>query len=109
MQGELTQLGGAVDQLGYLGAEPGLNLGDGYVAVFRDVVEQRRRQCGGVELLVGQDKRYLQRVLDIGFARLAHLPFMRLGGEGVSILHQRQLLCRQVCLYLLNKLGQTHG
>ncbi len=75
-----VELGDAVDQDRHLRAELGLHLPDQQVGVLDRVVQQGRRQRGGVHPDRGQQLRDGQRMRDVGRAGLARLaPVIVLG------------------------------
>ena len=77
---ELGQLGDAVDELGDLGAEPLLDVGQAVLGVLGDVVEERRLDRHGIEPELGQD---LGRGDGMGDVRLAGGAALSLvGGDG---------------------------
>ena len=85
---ELLDLGQAVDQRADLLAEHLVDLGAGDVGVLDDVVQQRGGDGGVVELELGEDRRHLERVGEVGIARLPHLVAVRLHGVHVGAIEQ---------------------
>ncbi len=77
---ELGQLRDAVDELGDLGAEALLDVGQAVLGVLGDVVEECRLDGDGVDAELGQDLGRGDRVRDV---RLAGRPLLALvGGDG---------------------------
>ena len=64
----LVELGDAVDQPSHLAAEAALELRHGHVAVFGDVVTQRRDQRRDVHVDAGQRLGHGQRMIDVRLA-----------------------------------------
>ena len=85
---ELLDLGQAVDQRGDLLAEAPLDLVAGRVGVLDRVVQQRGGDGRIVELQVGQERRDLERMGEIGVARGAHLLAMLLHGIDIGGVEQ---------------------
>ena len=65
---EPLELGDAVDDGGDLGAEVGLDIGEGDLGVLDRVVQQRGGQRDLVEADVGDDPGHGQRVVDVALA-----------------------------------------
>ena len=84
--GQLGELGDAVDELGHLGAEQVGDVIHCRQRVFDRVVQQAGDDRRLVELELRQDAGHLERVDEVGLARLAHLPLMDLGAVDVSLL-----------------------
>ena len=76
----LRQLGDAVDELGDLGAEPLLDVGQAVLGVLGDVVEERGLDRGRVEAELGEDLGRRDRVGDVRLAGGALLALV--GGDG---------------------------
>src|SRR6266567_53147 len=66
---EMAQLGHTLDQSGDLGPELGLDLVGGERGVLHGIVEQGGGERLRVQLQVGEDRRYLKRVVDVVLAR----------------------------------------
>ena len=79
---ELGQLGDAVDELGDLGPETLLDVGQAVLGVLRDVVEERRLDGDRVDPELGQDLRRGDRMRDV---RLAGRPLLALVGDDREI------------------------
>ena len=79
--GEARQLGHAVDEVGDLGAEPLLDVGEAVLRVLGDVVEERRRHGDGVDAELGEDLGRRDRVRDVRLARRPDLEAVGLHGE----------------------------
>ena len=79
-----VELGDPVDDGGHVGAELGLEVGEADAGVLDGVVQQRRGDGGVVEAELGHDAGHGQRVLDVGLARLADLPGVRVAGPLVG-------------------------
>ena len=75
---DLADLGDAFDDVGDLLAELGFDLVDGDRRVFDGVVQQPGGDGRGVEPHLGQQNRDLQRMREVGLARLAELSFVML-------------------------------
>ena len=73
---ELGQLGDAVDELGDLGAEALLDVGQAVLGVLGDVVQERRLDGDGVDAELGQDLRRGDRVGDVRLAGRALLALV---------------------------------
>ena len=83
------ELGDALHQLRHLFAEPIGDVrprGDG---VLDDVVQQRGDDGGGVEAVVGEDARHLDRVGEVGIAGGAQLAPVHAHGIDVGAVQQR--------------------
>ena len=57
-------------------------------------MQQTGLDADQVHVHVGQDEGYVQGMEDVGFAGGAHLPFVALDGEPVSLLELREVLAR---------------
>ena len=102
---DLVELGHAVDHLGDGLAERGLDLVLGDAAVLHHVVEERGGEPLGVEPPLRQYAGYRQRVGDVGLARLAELPLVRLFGKGERPLYERDVRRLQVVTKVSGKFG----
>ena len=91
---ELGELGDPVDQATDLAPEALLDLLDGHVGVFGDVVEECCGQRLRVHLERGQVVGDLHRMLDVGLARRPQLPLVRLLGDAVGTLDQADVDAR---------------
>jgi hypothetical protein len=94
-QGDLVQLGDAVDQMRHLLAEVGGQLFHRVAGVLDGVVQQRGDQRGGVHAEFGQDVGNGQRMGDVRVTRAAQLVGMPLLGHLVGLLQQRQIGLRK--------------
>ena len=93
-QRDPAELGDAVDEPRHLGTELPLDLVGGQVCVLHRVVEQGGRDRRGVQLEVGEDRRHLQRVVDVVLAGQPALARMGRGGPLVRLADH--LLARRV-------------
>ncbi len=73
---QIGQLGHAIDQFGNFMAEFLFDLGIGCLGILDRVVQQGGDDGGVVQPLFGQNGGNGNRMREIGFARLAHLPVM---------------------------------
>ena len=78
---ELGQLGDAVHEVGDLGPEPLLDVGEGVLGVLRDVVEQRRRDRDRIDPELGEDLGRRERMGDVRLAGGPDLHAVGLDGE----------------------------
>ena len=78
---ELGQLGDAVDELGDLGAEALLDVGQAVLGVLGDVVEERRLDGDRVDAELGEDLGRGDRVRDVRLAGRPALAVVGLDGE----------------------------
>ena len=78
---ELGQLGDAVDELGDLGAELLLDVGQAVLGVLGDVVEQRRLDRDRIDPELGEDLRRRDGMRDVRLARPASLALVRRDGK----------------------------
>ena len=81
---EPAELGQAVDQPADLLAERLVDLFAGDRRVFNCVVQHRRRDGGVVDLELGQDGRYFERMGEIGIAGRPFLAAVRLHREHIG-------------------------
>jgi hypothetical protein len=88
-QFELGQLGHTLDQVGDLFAEPLGDVGLGGRGVLDDIVQEGGDDGGGVEAIVGQDARHLDRVGEIGIAGRAHLRAVHPHRVHIGAIQQR--------------------
>ncbi|CPU12510.1 Uncharacterised protein [Mycobacteroides abscessus] len=72
-QHHLVELGDAVNEVSYLGAEFGGQLLQAISGVLHGVMQDRRHQRGGIHTQLGQDVGHRDRVGDVGVPRLAEL------------------------------------
>ena len=79
-QVEPLQLGEAFHQVPDVGAEQMVDLGAGGLGILDRVMQQRRRDGGVVELVLGKDRGDFERMGDIGVAGQPPLFAMRLHG-----------------------------
>ncbi len=86
---ELGELGQAFDQAADVLAEKLVDLGPGGVGILDGVVQQRRGDGRIVELEVGQDRRNLERMGEIGVAGGPLLLAMGLHGVDIGAIQQR--------------------
>ena len=82
------QLGQPLDQRADLVAEHLVDLGAGGLGILDGVVQQRRDDGGIVELEIGEDRRDLERMREIGIAGCAGLRAMRLHGIDIGAVQQ---------------------
>ena len=78
------QLGDAVHQAGYVGAEAGVQLFNIHPAVLQHVVQQSRLDGVGVEIEVGKDGGGGQRMDDIWVSRETLLTIVAQGGKVIG-------------------------
>ena len=78
---DFADLGDAFDDVSDLLAEFGINLVDGDRSVFDRVVQQAGGDGSGVQAHLGQQRRYLQRMHQIGLARLARADLCDVRGR----------------------------
>ncbi len=79
-------------------------------SVFDDVMQQAGGYRHGIHAHVGKNVRDLQRMDQVGFPRLALLPFVLARREKVSAAQQIQIRLRVVAFYLLaNVFDSNHG
>ena len=76
-----AELGDAVDELGDLGAEALLDVGQAVLGVLRDVVQERRLDRDRVDAELGEDLGRRDRVRDVRLAGRPALALVRLDGE----------------------------
>ena len=81
---QVGKLRHAVDEFGDLVAESCANLGIGRARVLDRVVQKRGDDCRIIEMHLGQDRRNRHGMGEIGLARVALLPFMRLCAIGIG-------------------------
>ena len=105
---ELLQLGQALHQMADVGAEYLVDLGAGGGCVLDGVVQQRRRNCGVVELEVGQDGRDLERVGKVRVARGPLLLAVCLHGVDIGAVEQRLVGVRVVVAHPLDQIVLPH-
>ena len=84
---ELRQLGDAVHEVGDLGAEAVLDVGEAVLGVLGDVVQQRGGDGDRIEAEIGEDLRRRDGVRDVGFAGRADLGRVGIDGEVERTLH----------------------
>ena len=82
--GDRAELGHAFDDVRDVGAEQLLDPLDRRLRVLDDVVEQAGGDGDDVELHVGEQVGDLERVDQVGLARVAHLSLVLEGGEDVG-------------------------
>ncbi len=85
---DLADLGDALDDVGDLLAELGLDLVDGDRGVFNGIVQQAGGDGRGVELHLGQHGCDLQRMHQVRLTRLARLAFVMFQGKFVGFLDE---------------------
>ena len=94
--GDLVQLGHAVDEHRDLGPELAAQLVERVVGVLDRVVHERRGQRRRRHAELGQDRRDGDRVRDVRVAALAQLAAVRLLGDDVRLLDDREIGLRVV-------------
>ena len=97
-----------VDERADLLAEHLVDLGARDVGVLDDVVQQRRRDGGVVELELGEDGRDLEGMGEVGVAGGALLVAVRLHGVDVGAIEQGLVGARVVLLDPLDELVLAH-
>ena len=98
-----ADLGDPLDEVGDLGAEELLDALDGGQGVLDDVVEEAGRDGHDVELHVGEEVGDLERVDEVGLARVAHLSLVLAGREDVGPAQQLEVRVRAVGPDLLDE------
>jgi hypothetical protein len=93
---ELRELRDAVDELGDLLAEQLLDVRLGREGVLDGVVEEPGDDRRLVEPQLGEEPRHLERVDEVGFARLPDLSLVDLGAVDVGLLDEVQVGVRVV-------------
>jgi hypothetical protein len=93
---DLVELGYAVHQLGHWFSEVARDLGLGDRGVLHHVMQERGGERLRIEVPLGEDVRDRERVRDVGLARLAELPFVRLLAEVIRRLQLRDVLRLEV-------------
>ena len=94
--GDLVELGDAVDEHRDLVAEVAPQLVEAVCRVLDGVVQQRRRERRRRHAELGEDRRHGERVRDVRVAALAHLALVRMLGDGIRPLDDRQVGLRVV-------------
>ncbi len=89
LEGNSGNLGHAVDQLGDFGAEGALDLDQRGRRILDHVVQQSGNDRRNVELEAGGDQRDVERMNNVGLARLALLRRVHLRGIFVGAPDQR--------------------
>src|SRR4051812_9842329 len=87
-RGQLGDLGQPIDDARDLPAEFAIDVGNGDLRVFDDVMEQAAGNRDRIELEVGENLRDLHRMRDERLARIPHLAAMRLLAEPISARQQ---------------------
>ena len=106
---DLGQLGDAIDQLGDLFAEFAGQLLLADAGVLNDVVQDGGDEGAGVHAHLGQDPGHRQRMVDVGFARHAHLAIVGLGAVEVGPVDVLDLVGFEVSLEeLAQVVNQKH-
>ena len=88
LQLDLVELRYPVDQPADGGAEQAIDVVERGAGVLDRVVQECRRDRGGIEPVVGEDARDLDRMVEIGVARGAELDPVRLHREHVGPVEQ---------------------
>ena len=73
--------------------------------VFQDVVHESGADCGGIKVPLGEDRRYGERVRNVGFARLTELPEVRVIGVAEGALNAFHVAFREVLPAARQKFG----
>ena len=107
-QFQLRQLGHAVDEVGDLLAEIGLDVVVGGERVLDRVVQQRGDDGRHVELEIRQDRGDFQRMGEVRIARGAELLAVRLHGVDIRLVQQRLVGVGIVGLDAVDELGLAH-
>ncbi len=102
-EGELADLGDAVDELGDLRPEFPRQVVLGGPGILEDVVQEPRRDRGHVHLEVHEEPGDLQRMGEVGLAGGALLSLVAHLGEAVGTVHQLQVGARLVLRNLVNQ------
>ena len=98
------ELGHPLDQLRHLLAEAFGDVGAGGHRVLDHVVEHGGDDGGGVEAVVGENARHLDRVGEVRVARGAQLPPVHPHGVDVGAIEQRLVRRRVIALDPLDQL-----
>ena len=93
---ELVELGQAVDQVCHMGTELFRELGLGDPRIFHGVMEQGSHESLCVELPLGTLCSDRDRMGDVRFAALAHLPQVRAVRQLVGLAHARYVFWTQI-------------
>jgi hypothetical protein len=104
---QLVELGETVHDPGDLVAELALDVSETDFRVLDGVVEQGRREGRGVQAEIGEDPRHGDGMFDVGLARQAVLPLVRVLGEAVGALQQLRVGLRVVRPDLLQDRGES--
>ena len=91
---ELGEFRNAVDEFGYVVAEERTELVGGDATVLDDIVEERSGDGGAVEVELREVLRGGERVLDVGFAGVASLPVVGVGGKLEGAFNQIDAILR---------------
>ncbi len=93
---ELGQLGDAVHEVGDLGPEAVLDVGEAVLGVLGDVVEEGGRDGHWVDAELGEDLGGRDGVRHVRVARCAHLAAVRLHGQVEGAVDHREVRLRMV-------------
>lgn len=96
LEGELAQLGDAVDEGHHLGAETLPKLGLRHGRVLQNVVEKGRREGVEVDLHIGEDHGHVNDVDDVGLARRTELTAVGRRGDDEGLAEAGEALPVQV-------------
>ena len=102
------QLGESLHQRADLGAEDVVDFGACRLGVLDGVVQQRRHDGGVIELEVGEDRRDLERMREIGVAGGAGLGAVRLHGVDIGAVQKVFIGIRVVRPDALNQVVLPH-
>ena len=106
---DAVQLGDAVDDLGHLRTEVGIDVGQRAVGVLDDVVQQGRRHAHVVEPQASDDASHVERVLHERLARLAPLGPVGARRPRVGPLDDVRVGVTEVCRVLPQQRGDRPG
>ena len=94
--GERSELGLSLDEREDLVPEQLLDLGGRGERVLDGVVQEAGDDARLVELQLGEQAGHLERMDEVGLARLPHLALMDLGAVDVGLLDEVQVCVRAV-------------
>ena len=103
-----ADLGDAFDDVRDVFAERLADLFRGGERVFDDVVQQAGGNADGVELHVGEDVGDLERMDEVGLARMAHLSLVLQGRKHVGPAEQLEVRVGAVALDLIQQILEAN-
>ncbi len=108
---DLVDLGHTLDDMRHMLAEFPLNIFGGHRRVFDGVMQQTRRDGGGIQLHVGQHNGHFQGMNQIGFTGGPHLAFMVLQRKLIGLANNLRIVMGTILDNLLQQLlilGSQH-